>query len=129
MGGGKMVGTLARVVAKVLFCGALGAALLLGEGCARSSPPHRSDALARSRALLDKVSAIEADLHAQNSEIVLYGELGARRQEISEVTCSVAASHVREISRLAEAQTKKRREKARKLALLRHDKPRNRSQQ
>ena len=124
MGGGRMVGALA----KVLFCGALGAALLLGNGCARP-PPHRSDALARSRALLDKVNSIEADLHAQSSEIVLYGELGARRQTATEVTCNVAASHVREISRLAEAQTKKRKEKARKLALLRSDKPRNRSQQ
>ena len=115
-------------LAKILVCAALGVALLFGNGCARP-PPHKSDALARSRALLDRVDRLEADLHSQGSEIFLYGELGARRQTATEITCQVAASHVREISRLDQAQQKKRKEKANRLAMLRHERTSSRRQQ
>ena len=119
-----MVGGMARI----LFCAMLGLALLLGNGCTRP-PPHTSDALARSRALLDRVDRLEADLHTQGSEIDLYGELGARRQTATEVTCQVAKSHIREISRLNEAQVKKRRERAHRVAMLRHPGTATRTQQ
>jgi hypothetical protein len=99
---------------------AMGAALggALFAGCARP-PPHRSDALQRSRAFLERAARLEAELQSQNGELDLFAELGARRQEATALTCEVAQAHLREITRLDEAQRKKRRERARKLALLR----------
>jgi hypothetical protein len=97
----------------------------LALACARP-PPHHSDALARSRALLDAASALESDLHFGESEIGYFGELEARRKSATEVTCQVADVHIREIERLAEAQRLKRREKARRrkeLALLHREHP------
>ena len=103
--------------ARVALAGAL--VLALGTGCARP-PPHRSDALKRSRALLESASLLESELHAQNAELDLYSELTARREHATEVTCSVAQSHIREIQRLSEAQKRKRERsmRSRKVALL-----------
>ncbi len=100
----------------------IGAALAGMLGCARP-PPHRSDALARSRAVLDAADRLEAELHTEAEAIDLYADLGARRKSATEVTCQVADRHIKEIERLADAQKRTRREKARlrrehKLALL-----------
>src|SRR5207302_4339785 len=99
---------------------AVALAALLGA-CARP-PPHRSDALARSAALLARADKLEAELHAQVAELDLYGELGARRQSASELLCKMNGRHLGEIKRLAEAQREKRKaRKNRHVALLQKD--------
>jgi hypothetical protein len=113
-----------RAMARVVLGIAAGAALLLGAGCTRTPQYRPSEAMQRSRALLDKADAISAELHAQNAELWLYDELGVRRQVVSEVACQVANTHVREIERLAEAQKQKRmlrHKNGRKVAMLRKD--------
>ena len=96
-------------------------AALLGVGCAQP-PPHRSDTLARSRALLDRAERLEADLHTQNAELDVFSELNERRQSATEVTCQVSRAHIKEIERLAEAQMEKRKlaraKRARRVASL-----------
>ncbi len=120
MGGGNLNGARVALLAAVV--------LGLGTGCARPPPFHRSDALARSRALLDRVSALEADLHSQSTEIGLFSELNERRQEATQVTCNVTQSHIKEIQRLAELQQQKRRARqARRVALLGSSSPRRES--
>jgi hypothetical protein len=94
----------------------VGFVLLLGTGCGRPPPFQRSDVLERSQALLAKASVLEADLHAQAVETVVFSELNERRQQATEVTCNVTQTHVREIQRLADLQVKKRL--ARRLAML-----------
>lgn len=103
---------------------AAGTALLVSAGCTRPPQYRPSEAMQRSRALLDKADAISAELHAQNAELWLYDELGVRRQAVSEVACQVAKTHVREIERLAEAQKQKRmmrHKNGRKVAMLRKE--------
>ena len=92
---------------------------LLGVGCAQP-PTHRSDALARSRALLDRAERLESDLHTQNAELDVFSELNQRRQSATEVACQVSQAHIKEIKRLAEAQREKRkkRSRSRRLAAL-----------
>jgi hypothetical protein len=103
--------------------GVLALGALLGAGCARPAP-HRSDALDRSRALLERADSLEAELHAQAAVTDLYGELGARRQETTQIACEVAESHLREIHRLHEQQMAKRKARPRRrLALLSHPAP------
>ena len=109
MGGGNF-----RGLAGVLLVGALGL-----TGACTQRAPHRSDALARSRAVLERAAEIESELHAEEAAVDFYTELSERRRTTTEVACNVSQAHIKEIQRLSEAQTKKRREKmkARRVAL------------
>lgn len=108
------------VSTKVALGLVLAAMAVSGAGCS-SPPPRQSDALARSRAFLDKLDRLEAELHAQSTDLVVHEELAIRRQSVSEVACQIAGSHAKDMARLSEKQKRKRQEKARRLALLRND--------
>jgi len=84
----------------------------LSSACSVAPPVHRtSEAMERSRRLLDALDRVEADLHQGNAELATYGELVERHQQATQLTCQVSSTHVDEIHRLEVAQEKKRAEK------------------
>jgi hypothetical protein len=88
--------------------------LLLLAACARAQAPRQSDALERSARLLARLDQLEVDLHQQDAELYLNGELEYRHGQAEQIACQVTNDHVREIHRLAALQEEKRREKAHK---------------
>jgi len=95
---------------RAIVCGVL----LALAACARAQAPRPSDAMERSARLLARLDQLEADLHQQDSQILLTSELEWRHGQAQQIACQVTSDHVREIHRLALLQEEKRREKAHK---------------
>ena len=97
-------------------------------GCAGSTEHaptawQPSDALARSARMLRNMDRLEADLHAESATTGVYAELVDRHGSAQQVACQVSDEHVKEITRLDQAQQKKRQEKLQKqrsVALVAH---------
>ncbi len=92
-----------------LLCG-----LAALAGCARPPAQHRgeTEALARSRMLLERLDQLEADLHAEAAATDVLAVLQQRHGQVAEVACRVTDEHVNEMHRMLVAQTEKRMEKA-----------------
>jgi leucyl-tRNA synthetase len=103
--------------------GRMGVVLILAmsAACLRPSAPWKSDALERSARLLQKMDALEADLHQGQSELATFSELVERRNHAQQIACKVTDEHVQDIHRLAMAQQlkmeKKRQQKKKAVAM------------
>jgi hypothetical protein len=75
------------------------------------APRPESEALARSRLMLERLDQLEADLHSEATAIDTYAVLQERHGEASQLACHVTDEHVNEMHRLLVAQLEKRREK------------------
>jgi hypothetical protein len=86
--------------------------LILLSACAgERQAPVRSEALERSARLLAKLDQLEADLHAQATELLISNELEDRHQTATQLACRVTDDHLQEIHRLAAAQERKMQER------------------
>lgn len=98
---------------KIVALGMLVAALA-AAACTGTPPPRptESEALARSRMLLERIDRLEADLHSEATATDTYSVLQERHGEAAQMACKVTDEHVNEMHRLLVAQLEKRKEKA-----------------
>jgi hypothetical protein len=91
-----------------------GVVVLLWACAERPREGQRGEALERSARLLAKLDQLEADLHQQNAQLFVAGELEERHSSASQIACQVTDDHIQEIHRLALAQERKIQERTRK---------------
>jgi hypothetical protein len=63
--------------------------------------------------MLRQLDKLEADLHAGTAQVDVYAQLVQRHGQAQQIACQVTNDHVQEITRLANAQLRKRQEKLR----------------
>ncbi|HUM11451.1 MAG TPA: hypothetical protein VLT82_10920 [Myxococcaceae bacterium] len=91
-------------------------ALTTSLGCAISPAEERArrEALAaEGRALELAADAVEARLLAGEARLVVWNELAARREQVTEVACRVGDAHFQDMARLFEEQAEKGRDRRR----------------
>jgi hypothetical protein len=87
-------------------------AVLVSACAGERQAPVPSEALERSARLLAKLDQLEADLHAQTTELLISNELEDRHGTATQLACRVTDDHLAEIHRLASAQERKMHERA-----------------
>jgi hypothetical protein len=104
------------------------AVMLLAACAGERQPPVRGEALERSARLLARLDQLEAELHAQTTELLISNELEDRHATATQIACRVTDDHVQEIHRLALAQERKQHERAvrRKAVAMARRSPRSR---
>jgi hypothetical protein len=85
--------------------------ILLSACAGERQAPVRSEALERSARLLARLDQLEADLHAQATELLISNELEDRHGTAAQIACQVTDEHLQEIHRLALAQERKQHER------------------
>jgi hypothetical protein len=94
-------------------CAAIVFTAALTGACAGTiaEPRPESEAMARSRLMLERLDRLEADLHSEATATDTYAVLQERHGEASQIACKVTDDHVNEMHRLLSAQLEKRKQK------------------